>query len=878
MNTFLKHLRRGGTAEELAELQNLVARLETREASLTELVQRAERSIGQLQRLGTLGERVGGVERRVAGLEQLLARLDQAEQRLGGVSQGQERLEGQAGEARADLERQRSEVAALTEAVQGALRIREELGQVTGLEEPLNRARIEFERVTAGAEQARGELGRLQAQQDHVEEGQRAAVARLEAFGAEWQQVKRSVVETEHRIAGLEQLLTDLAPLAESVQRIRRDLAGTKAAADQLGQKVSLLEQQRETIDRATGKLEHLTDLMQRADTGLERQTELVRGINELQSRVESTDRTQRSVNERTQALAERLASLESGQAGTERAFAVLKADLEQNADRLDLETRGLDGISQRVTDLRRELATWEKRLEVLGEQSQVMVGATARADALAAQVNQLGTELAQLGELPSRVRAGLNDLERLETSIEGLTERTCRVEEARPTLDRVVRDLAGLSATGEAIGEALDQLRHAREELGRTRATMESTGGWLNETGKAVAALREEVAGVDRMRATVDEVRRELDQLNGTMSLVESRRTLVEDVQRRLADATSLGAEVEERSNGLAKRLDAAEDHLGTLVPRLDEVGRAGSQLLSLGADLRELEQRVGVVQNTVQGAEERASGLEQLAERMQELGREVDQRQNTLQRAMEHLDRATGLRRDAAAAAETLSERVREVDGSLTRAGERLSTLGELVAALDGRIAALQGVQERVASFEARLAEWRGAEAQLNQALDQIANRQSAIATLQGEIRALYELAERTQADARAVTEAQPHVAETRAQLDALLGRLGDANGTLKMLEERRRQLDRAEERLAQSDTLCADVRSALEVLLAQKAQVDHFLEQATALALEAKHAEALLGVLREERRVADRIRGSLAALRREEVEEAVPEPAGA
>ena len=57
------------------------------------------------------------------------------------------------------------------------------------------------------------------------------------------------------------------------------------------------------------------------------------------------------------------------------------------------------------------------------------------------------------MSELGHRVRAGLNDLERLEENVGGLTQRTCRIEETRPVLDRTVRDLQSLTATGEAIG-----------------------------------------------------------------------------------------------------------------------------------------------------------------------------------------------------------------------------------------------------------------------------------------------------------------------------------------------------------------------------------------------------------------------------------------
>ncbi|MBK6781919.1 MAG: hypothetical protein IPG75_20630 [Gemmatimonadetes bacterium] len=123
--------------------------------------------------------------------------------------------------------------------------------------------------------------------------------------------------------------------------------------------------------------------------------------------------------------------------------------------------------------------------------------------------------------------------------------------------------------------------------------------------------------------------------------------------------------------------------------------------------------------------------------------------------------------------------------MDEVLTWAGERLQATEVLARELDGRVASLSTMQERLNGFEARLAEWRGRGQQLAQATRRQASvRQATIGALQGEIRALFEVAERTQADARAVVEAHPQLARTRAELDGLLERLGDAGGMLRTL----------------------------------------------------------------------------------------------
>ena len=863
---FLSNLRRNGSAEDLAELQQLVTRLDSQRGSLEQLVQHADRSIGQLQRLGTLGERVNTLERQLAGIEHLAARLGAAESQLAGLTGTHNRLETQMAETSTGIEQARVDVTLLTETVAATARLKDELSGFLSLKGPFSQLRGEMEGLQSQNEVFRTDFARLREQHDTTVGSYRAAAGRIESFDGEWQRITRTVAETEHRIAGLEQLLGDLSPAAESAAQIRRQLAGAKAMADQLGQKVALLEQQRDEVDRATAKLEHLTSLMQRVDQGVERTAEAVRTVASLRTELEALQEAQAALNDRSRSVTERLERIETGQLSAERTLVTLREGLDQSTERVALEGRSVEGMGQRIGDLRRNLAEWEARFATLAAGAEAITTAAAKADTLSTQVTNLTGELARVAELGHRVRAGLVDLERLEEGVGGLTERTCRLEESRPLLERTVRDLAGLGATEEAIHEALEQLRGARQELAETRGNLDQTRTWLGDTERSVASLRTDVAGLDRMRATVDVLRQELEQLNGQMSVVESRKGLGDEVQRRLTEAAGMGASIEARARGLSERLEAAEDHIGTLVPRLDEVGRAGNQLVSLGAEVREMEERVRAVQGTVSGVEERASGLETLANRMQELSREIDQRQHALARATEHLERAATLRQEAAVAAQTLADRAREVDVSLANADERLATCDSLSRELDSRIGVLTSAQERITGFEAKLAEWRGAEQQLAQAMDQATARQGTITSLQSEIRALFDLAERTQADARAVAGAQPQMARARAELDGLLARLGDTDGVMNTLEERRRQLDRTEERLAQADLLATDVRASLETLVAQKAQVDHFLGMATTLTLETRRVEGLLEALRDERRLSDRVQSALAGLRRQ------------
>jgi hypothetical protein len=84
-----------------------------------------------------------------------------------------------------------------------------------------------------------------------------------------------------------------------------------------------------------------------------------------------------------------------------------------------------------------------------------------------------------------------------------------------------------------------------------------------------------------------------------------------------------------------------------------------------------------------------------------------------------------------------------------------------------------------------------------------------------------------------------------------------------TLKGFDSRKRQLERAEQRLARAEALALGIRSTVETLTAQKTVVDHAMESAGALGFQMKQAEALIAALRRERDLACDLKAAVAAL---------------
>jgi hypothetical protein len=135
-----------------------------------------------------------------------------------------------------------------------------------------------------------------------------------------------------------------------------------------------------------------------------------------------------------------------------------------------------------------------------------------------------------------------------------------------------------------------------------------------------------------------------------------------------------------------------------------------------------------------------------------------------------------------------------------------------------------------------------------------------------VQAQIKHASEIAERTAESVRSIAAARQEIEETREVLEATRTQLDSANGTMRDMAERRRQLDELEARLARADALGLSVRSSVEVLAAQRSVVDQVLERSGALSFQMKQAEALAEALRTECVLATQLKASVDELRRE------------
>ena len=544
---------------------------------------------------------------------------------------------------------------------------------------------------------------------------------------------------------------------------------------------------------------------------------------------------------------------------------------MRKSSDGFELENRGLHAVSERVGDLRGAVKECEARFAVLDAASQGAAAVQAQVRSATEQAAELSQELVRLSEEGRRIAIMREHAEHLESLAGDTAERMQRVESLKPQLDEAVRQLASLQGTHEMLADGLEQMRLAQAEMARVREGHAETQNWLTATDGWTRKVEAQVKELNGLEPAVERIRSEVEQVRAAMGEVEARRTVVDEVHRRLSDLGTLSAELKERTEGLRARMDGAEERFTQLASQAEEAHRVSDTIAEVAATVGAAERRIDSVDGSVRALESRTTQLDELEERIRVLGQELEQRQGALDKATEHLGRASALRQESADTAQRLEEVSRRIGATLQKADGQATGLDRLSGDLESRAKALKAVDRQLNHFEELLAQWESAQAEAARGLEQTLARQGAVDALEAQVKHVFDIAERSVEHAQTIGASRREIEETHELLQETHAQLKSAEESLHGFEARRRQLERTEQRLARAEALALEVRSTVESLQAQRAVVEHVIERSGALTFQIKQAEALVETLRRERTLACDVSAAVASLREEDEEAA-------
>lgn len=872
----------GSRDQEMTDEMRVVLQEIRQERSHCEvLVKSARTSLTRIQELSgpitkaqsdtdAMTARLADLEQRLAGFERVAARFETLDERAERLGLSQRQAETRIAHAGDDAQRIRSQIEELNHKVDLALDLKEQLGAFLDVDAPFRQLQGDAEALRGQVESAGEQLVRVREQHDRVMDAHRAGLSKIEAFERQHEDLARGVEDKERRLAAVEQTLRGMDDVGRTVEDAKRRLGTLKALGDYVSQKTAALQAQREAVEHAAARADHLEQAMRQIDAGVRQQQENAKTLGALQEHVVSLQALHEVVVQRSR-------EVEQIQRESDEQIRAVRADLgaardevRKTVERFEFENRGLESVNQRVADLRSALGDFETRFGGLSESRQVVAELASQTQDLTTQLRTLTSDVGRLDEEARKVQALRRDLDEAGRTARDVGERVARVEEARPAVEAALRDVDQLRSTHALVKDALEQTRIAASDLVRVRESQTETRTWLAGVEQSLAGLAERTDELRRMAPTVEFVQKQVQRVNESTSAIEARREFVDDLHRRMGELATLGGTLDERGRELQGRMEAAEQRFVSLAAQAEEAERLGKSMAAVSSGLHQAGRDTEAIGKTVAALEARCESVEALAERTRALREEIEQRQRALAEATEGLKRASELRQEAAASAQDLDERTKRLTAALSSAERQATRVEALSTELEDRADNLRFVEKRLGEFEERLARWELVEQEIGRSLEQLAARQSTVDTLQADLERMFRTAEKTAVSVRTITGAQGEIEESRVLLENVMGRLREVREIASGLDDRRRQTTQAEERLARAEALLIDVRSSLEALHGQKAIVDQAVEKAGSLRFLLKQAEAMIEGLRDERDMTARVRAAVAAVQDDEVPE--------
>jgi DNA repair protein SbcC/Rad50 len=855
-----------------AALEALVARAEAAATDLRSLAPILERT----SEIDGLRERCADIERQVAGLERLGSQLSIAEEQAERVIKTQNATETRLAHSAEHIERLQSQMGGLSDKVETALLLREQVESFLSLQGPLAALRTDADTLRTQLGELAENVARMRTQHDDALTAHRHTTSRLENFDQDFQAATGKLEDVVRRVQSVERSLEPINHASTAIPDVQHQLAVLKALADQVAQKTNMLEQEREAVDRAATQIAQLTRMDRELDAWLRRQEEQIRRFGPIEAKLTEVKTIQDKVLSRTEELQSTSQKIEEAQQSARQALSDLREQMRKSSEGFELEHRGLHAVSERIADLRNAVKECEARLATLDAASQGTAAVQTQVRSVGEQISQLAEEVASLTAEATRASTLRQEVARLDSLTGELGSRMRRIDEIRPGVEQAVEQLSALKGTRELLADGLEQMRVAYEEMTRLRENHGETQAWLANADVWTRKVQTQVKELSGLEPVVERIRVEVEQVRSSMQQIESGKEMVQDVHRSLLEVGALNGDLKERTESLRSRMDAAESRFVQLAKQADGAQRLSDSISVVTASVEDAERRMGSVDESVRALEGRTNQIDQLEERIRLLGQELEQRQGALDKATEHLSRASQLRKESAEAAQRMEDITRTVSATLSQAQEQAGGLQRLSGELETRAGALKIVDRQLSHFEELLGKWESAQAQAAKALEQTLARQAGVEAIEAQVKHVFDLAERTVEDVQNIGSARREIEETRSMLLATQEQFKTTEETLKGFESRKRQLERAEQRLARAEALALGIRSTVESLTAQKAVVDHAMESAGALGFQMKQAEALIASLRRERDLACDLKAASASLSEEDEDQEASGPA--
>lgn len=557
-----------------------------------------------------------------------------------------------------------------------------------------------FQAMQADAEHMRSQMDALMESFGRMAEAHaRHASATEESEGKirEIEERTNAVVErfevVDRRTAELQEMSGTLEHLTSELPEVRRNLGTLEALADHVTQRVAVLEEQREAVDRATAQAEHLSDLIRRLDRQTKKQEGNVRIVAKLRDEVGTLEALHGALLERTDEIAERQREIDTRDAAQREQLEAMRQGLEKDVTetmvRFEFEREGMDAVRHQVAEVRRAVVELEERRPAIDEMRTEIDAVESRRAGLSDKLNGLATEVAR---------------------IEGDAERVQRIHGEVDRVARLAKTLARRMDELEApAGETLDLAERRVEAMDQRLQGLEARAGTVDATAERAQAIGRELDG---KQVAIEGALAQLERAAKFRDVVEQ---IVTDLKMRTEELTDTLAATECRASEVRGIMEDLDRHA-------PDLGAAREQLARFEQRFQEWRIMEDVVDRALVEMGERHQSIEQVRQEIvrlhgvageaMDMVRSVLSLKSELTNGRESLEGIVRQLREVKAGAGVIEERrhqVTEVEERLVRAEAAVIDIRHSIETLHGQRAFLDQVMETAGAlrFQTKQAE---------------------------------------------------------------------------------------------------------------------------------------------------------------------------
>jgi len=678
LRTMLLQMRQERNAFESA-MENAAATVEAAQ-SLTGPMAEAQQTFAalgpQIQAAQALAPQIRAVEDSAAALEQAQR---EAERELRDTT-----------DAAGGLRRELEDLRAL---VDQALPLKQQIAEFMDLASPFQAIQEDAERMRSQMDGLLESFGRLSEAHARNAESAENTEARLGTIEERTNAVAEQFEALDNRTAALQEMSGALEHLTKGLPEVRRDLVTLEALADHVKQRLGVLDEQRETVERATAQAEHLSDLIRRLDRQTQRQRENAQTVAKLRDEVASLGAVHATLMERTDAVAAEQHEIDERHGEQRRELEAMRDEIAKGVNdtvaRFEFERDGMDAVRQQVADLRQSVEAFEEKHQALDSTRHAIEAVESRAEGLEERMAALGNEMRQAEadvEHAQRVHAEVDRVSRiageLAQRIDLLEAPTTEaLDAAERRISRMEQRLEGIQARAELMDSVAERAAAIGRELDSRQVAMEA----------AVARLDEAAKSRDTVDQIVSDLNTRTETLTGALSQAEARVTEVRGIMDELDRRTPEFGIVREQLARFEQRFHDWRNMEETVNRALGEVTGRQTNLEQVKQEILRMQKTASEVMDTVRS--------------VVSLRAEMTDHRQALDSVVRQLREVTG-------ETETLEERrrqVAEIEDRLVRADAALIDVRHGMETIQSQRAFLDQVIETAGAlrFQAKQAE---------------------------------------------------------------------------------------------------------------------------------------------------------------------------